>query len=158
MDKHRALFRPSMMVHGGMERVHVLFKRRCGGVELEGERQQVRQLPVLRVGNSHVFTYWIHSRIEDVVLDVLVDLQLGGEGAHQVPAPRVMGWCCFDCLEQPPDQFPASSYAKPCTTQACTRTRHGAWCGQSVGCQSLSWISRRRRFSRASSAGDFTPR
>src|SRR4051812_12628046 len=107
MDKHRALFRPSMMVHGGMERVHVLFK-------------------VLRVGNSHVLTNVIHSRIEDVVLDVFVNLQFEGEGAHQVPAPRVMGRCCFDCLEQPADQLMVlDQYLVGLLAEACTPRLHG---------------------------------
>jgi len=75
MDEHGALFGPGMMVHGGWQRLHVLFKRRSGGVELEGDRQQVGHLPMLGVGNHHVLTDRVYSGIEDVVLDVLVDLQ-----------------------------------------------------------------------------------
>lgn len=59
--------------------------------QLGNVSQQISHLWVLGVGDRHVLTHRIHSWLEDVVLDVLVDLQFGSESAHQVPLLRVMG-------------------------------------------------------------------
>jgi hypothetical protein len=44
-------------------------------------------------------------RIENVVLNMLVNLEFGSEGAHQVATLRVIERSSLDRLEQPPNQL-----------------------------------------------------
>src|SRR4051812_35261874 len=62
------------------------------------------QLPMLGMRDRDVLADRADGRVEDVVLDVLVDLELGGEGAHQVASLRVLARGRLDRLEQPADQ------------------------------------------------------
>ena len=60
---------------------------------------------MLGMGNGDILADRTDRRIEDVVLDMLVDLEFGSEGAHQVATLRVMERGRLDRLEQPPNQL-----------------------------------------------------
>jgi hypothetical protein len=55
---------------------------------------------VLGVRHGDVFADRAHRRIEEMVLHLLVDLELRGEGAQQVAARRVLPRRRLDPLEQ----------------------------------------------------------
>lgn len=60
---------------------------------------------MLGMGNGDILADRTDRRIENVVLDMLVNLEFGSEGAHQVATLRVMERGRLDRLEQPPNQL-----------------------------------------------------
>src|SRR4051794_19366800 len=104
LHEHGPLLGTRVVVHGRVQRPQVLLELRARRVELERRCQQVGHLPMLGMRDRDVLADRADGRVEDVVLDVLVDLELGGEGTHQLAALRVLARGRLDRLEQPADQ------------------------------------------------------
>jgi hypothetical protein len=101
LPEHGALLRARVVVDRLVQRAQALFELRRGGGQAQGGRQHVRQQLVFGMRHEHVLADGSHRRIEDLVLDMLMDLELVGEKAQDVAPLRILALHPPDLLEEP---------------------------------------------------------